>query len=99
MKTRIVALLAIAATTAKALAEKPGATLRVALSGTGADRTLTVEVAPIGDEIAGRSLMVGVSVTEGPISTRVPSGENAGKTLVEPFVVRSFTFQQAKLEG
>jgi len=41
--------------------------------------------------------MVGVSVTEGPISTRVPSGENAGKTLVEPFVVRSFTYKTAKL--
>ncbi len=43
--------------------------------------------------------MVGVTVTEGPISTRVPSGENAGKTLVEPFVVRSFAYKMDKLDS
>ena len=41
--------------------------------------------------------MVGVALTEGPITTRVPSGENAGATLVEPFVVRSFAYKKVKL--
>ncbi len=83
----------------KSLADKPGASIKLALSGKEADRSLKLDLSPIGSEIAGRSLMVGVVLTEGPITTRVPSGENAGKALVEPFVVRSFAFKQAKLEG
>jgi hypothetical protein len=82
----------------KALAEKPGASLRMALSGTGSERALTVDVSPLVPAIAGRELMVGVTVTEGPVSTRIPSGENAGKTLVEHFAVRSFAFQKLKLD-
>lgn len=82
----------------KALAEKPGASLRLTTSGAGPDRSLGVEVAALSPSIAGRDLMVGVSVTEGPVSTRVPSGENAGKTLVEHFVVRSFAFKKARLD-
>jgi hypothetical protein len=81
----------------KALAEKPGASLKLTLSDKGEDGTLKLDVAALSAEIADRPLMVGVSVTEGPISTRVPSGENAGRTLVEPFVVRSFAFQTSKL--
>jgi hypothetical protein len=81
-----------------ALAEKPGASLKLTLAGTGAERSLTVDVTPLAPEVSGRQLMVGMTVTEGPISTRVPSGENAGKTLVEPFVVRSFAYKTAKLE-
>ena len=81
-----------------ALAEKPGTTLKLALAGTGPDRTLSVDVAPLSSEVSGRQLMIGVTVTEGPISTRVPSGENAGQTLVEPFVVRSFAYKTTKLE-
>ena len=80
----------------KAIAEKPGASLKLALAGKDAERTLTVDLAAQSTEIVGRQLMVGVSLTEGPISTRVPSGENAGKTLVEPFVVRSFVYKTAK---
>ena len=83
----------------KALAEKPGASLRMALSGTGAERSLKVDVAPLVPSISGRELMVGVTVTEGPVSTRVPSGENAGKTLVEHFAVRSFAFKKLSLES
>jgi hypothetical protein len=81
----------------KALADKPGASLKLALAGKEAERTLTIDVAALSTEIVGRSLMVGVTVTEGPISTRVPSGENAGQTLKEPFVVRSFAYKTAKL--
>ena len=83
----------------KAVGEKPGATLKLALTAKGADRTLAVDVAPLSSEISGRQLMVGVAVTEGPIATKVPSGENAGRSLVEPFVVRSFAFKQARLES
>ena len=82
-----------------AMAEKPGASLKLAMEAKGTDRTLSVKVAPLSSEISGRQLMVGVAVTEGPITTKVPSGENAGKALVEPFVVRSFAFKQAKLES
>ena len=83
----------------KALAEKPGASLKLALDAKGQDRTVTLDVAPLSSEIAGRQLMIGMALTEGPITTRVPSGENAGSSLVEPFVVRSFAFKQARLES
>jgi hypothetical protein len=83
----------------KSLTDQPGASIKLALSGADTERSLKVDVSPLGSEIAGRSLMVGVALTEGPITTRVPKGENAGSALVEPFVVRSFAFQQVKLEG
>ncbi len=88
-----------AASIRKAMAERPGVSLRLALTGTGPDRSLAVEVGPLASSIAGRDLMVGVAVTEGPVSTRVTSGENAGKTLVEHFAVRSFAFQKAKFDA
>jgi hypothetical protein len=82
----------------KALAEQPGASLKLNLDDKpGSERKLAVEVAPLTTEIEGRTLMVGVTITEGPISTKVRSGENAGQTLVEPFVVRSFAYQKSKL--
>jgi len=81
----------------KALAEKPGASLKLGWANPSADRTLNVDVASLSPEVVGRQLMVGVTVTEGPITTRVPSGENAGQTLVEPFIVRSYTYKTAKL--
>lgn len=83
----------------KALGSGPGASLRLSLSGTGADRKLDVEVAGLAPEAVGRPLMIGVTITEGPVSTRVPSGENAGKTLVEHFAVRSFAYQTARLKA
>ncbi|WP_435010423.1 DUF1223 domain-containing protein [Tundrisphaera lichenicola] len=83
----------------KALAEKPGASIEMKLSGTGSDRSLNVDVAPLVSSIAGRDLMVGVTVTEGPVSTNIPSGENEGKTLVEHFAVRSFAFQKLKFDS
>jgi hypothetical protein len=83
----------------KSLDDKPGASIKLVLTGKEPDRTLKLEVKPLSAEISGRSLMVGVALTEGPITTRVASGENAGSALVEPFVVRSFAFKQAKLEA
>jgi hypothetical protein len=83
----------------KSQSEPPGASIKLAVSGKEADRSITVDVSPLSVEIAGRSLMVGLALTEGPITTRVKSGENAGSALVEPFVVRSFSFKHAKLEA
>jgi hypothetical protein len=83
----------------QSLLDQSGASIKLALNGKESERTLKVDVSPLGGEIAGRSLMVGVVLTEGPITTRVPKGENAGKALVEPFVARSFAFQRTKLES
>ena len=81
----------------KALKDEPGASLDLDIVGGGAERTLKARVRPLVASAEGRQLMVGVAVTEGPITTSVPSGENAGKALVEPFVVRSFAFQTGKI--
>jgi hypothetical protein len=85
----------------KSLADRPDASIQLSLAGgeKDAERILKVVVEPLGPEIAGRSLMVGVALTEGPITTRVPSGENAGSALVEPAVVRHFAFKQSKLDA
>jgi len=81
----------------KALKDEPGASLRLALDGEGAERSLDVKVGALAAGLDGRRLMVGVTVTEGPVTTRVPTGENAGKALVEPDVVRSFAYKTARL--
>ena len=83
----------------KSLAEKPGVSIKLALSGKDADQAAVMEVDALSTEVAGRSLMVGLVVTEGPMTTYVTSGENGGAALVEPAVVRSFGFKQAKLEA
>lgn len=80
----------------RSLAFKPAASIKLAFDGKGGERSLKVDVAFLSDELTDRQMLVGVSVTEGPIATRVPSGENEGKTLVEPNVVRSFTYKTAK---
>jgi hypothetical protein len=82
----------------QSLNDEPGVSLKLTLDDKkGTNRRLIVEVATLKTEIQGRPLMIGVAITEGPIATKVPSGENAGKTLVEPFVVRSFAYQKEKL--
>ena len=48
--------------------------------------------------VAGRDLLVGVAVVEDPVTTKVPSGENAGKTLVEHHAVRAFSYQTTRLD-
>jgi hypothetical protein len=84
----------------KAMSEDAGASLKLTLEDKkGSERPLKIEIAPVSKKIEGRDLMVGVTITEGPISTKVRSGENGGQTLVEPFVVRSVVFQKAKLEA
>ena len=84
---------------ALAVSEKPGALISSKLGGSAADsrRTLKVEVEANSPEIVGRDLIVGVALTENPISTAVASGENGGKSLVEHFATRSFVVRSTKL--
>jgi hypothetical protein len=83
------------------LAEKPGAAIVATLQGDdpkASRKTLTVKVEPLGREILGRELLVGVALFENPVTTDVRSGENAGKRLVEHFAVRKFVFQGTTFE-
>jgi hypothetical protein len=81
-----------------ALKEPPGVALELALDRDGGTRTLTAEVARLANGTAGRDLLVGVAVVEDRVTTKVLSGENACKTLVEPFTVRSFAHKIIRLE-
>jgi hypothetical protein len=82
----------------KALKEPPGVALKLALDGDGGTRTLSAEAASLANGVVGRDLLVGVAVVEDQITTKVRSGENAGKTLIEPFTVRSFAHKIIRLE-
>ena len=86
------------ATIKKALKEPPGIALKLALRGEGKKKSLAAELTGLESQVSGRELLVGVAIVEDSISTKVRSGENAGKTLVEPFTVRSFTHKFAQLE-
>jgi hypothetical protein len=84
-----------------ALNEKPGVLLELDLVA-GADprrRTLKVKTTAASDAAEGRDLMVGAAIVENPTTTDVPSGENAGKTLVEHYTVRKFAYQKVKLDA
>jgi hypothetical protein len=86
----------------RAVREKPGVALGIELApASGSDdprrKTLTLSVAARSAEAAGRDLLVGVAIFEDPVTTAVPSGENAGKTLVEHHAVRKFAYQKAQL--
>lgn len=74
----------------RALKEAPGVSLAVKWKGSGPSKTLEIAIADPTPDLIDKDLVVGVALTEGPTSTRVPAGENAGKTLVEHNVVRSF---------
>jgi hypothetical protein len=84
----------------RSLAEKPAVSLELALAGDRDNRSLSVELAAAEGAIdpIGRELMVGVAVTEDPVSTEIPAGENAGKTLLEHHAARSFAFKSTRLE-
>ena len=56
-----------------------------------------MEIKANSSDIVGRELIVGVGLTENPISTPVATGENGGKTLVEHFATRSFVVRPTKL--
>jgi hypothetical protein len=79
-----------------ALAERPTASIALALEavpGKPREKTLKVTVAARGSDVDGRELLVGVATFEDPVTTRVESGENAGKALVEHFAVRRFAVE------
>lgn len=85
---------------ARTLKAKPGVTLGIDLSEGRDDprrRTLAVTVTPLSAEVTGRDLLVGAAITEDPVTTAVPSGENKGKTLVEHHAVRKFVFEKVQL--
>ena len=82
----------------RARKEPPGVTLDLALAGEGDRKSLNVKVAARSSEVAGRNLLVGVALTEDPVTTAVPSGENAGRTLVEHHVVRRFDQKFTRVE-
>jgi hypothetical protein len=81
----------------KALAEPAAVSLGLAAEGTGKTRRVSVELKAQGETAVDRDLLVAVALVQGPIRTRVASGENAGKTLVEHAVVRSFRHQFTRL--
>ncbi len=83
---------------ARARNEPPAVDLDLALSGEGARKSLTVRVAARSADVAGRELLVGVAVTEDPVTTKVTADENAGRTLVEHHVVRRFDQRLARVE-
>ena len=82
----------------KAKAEAPGVALDLALDGDGPRRSVAVRLAARAAEAAGRDLLIGVALTQNRVSTRVPSGENAGRTLAETHVVRRLDHQFARLD-
>ncbi len=82
----------------QARAEPAGVTLDLNLDGKGSKKTVVVTIAPKVPEAVGRDLLIGVALTEEPVSTKILSGENAGKTLVEHHVVRRFDHKFVKLD-
>jgi hypothetical protein len=82
------------------LKQRPGVSLEIDLSGvpdTPGRKTLKATVTARADEVIGRELLVGAAIVENPTVTEVPSGENAGKTLVQPYTVRKFLYQKVTL--
>ncbi len=78
--------------------EAPGVKLAITLNGADRRKTVSVKIAARSDVVAGRELLIGMALTEDPVSTKVPSGENAGRTLVEHHVARKFEHKTIKLE-
>lgn len=58
----------------------------------------TVSFRPLANRLNGREVLLIAAVAEDGVSTAVPSGENAGKTLVEKWIVRSFQHQKVALK-
>ena len=83
------------------LNERPGVLLEIDLV-EGADnpsrKALKVNVTAVSAETVDRDLLVGAAIFENPTTTAIPSGENAGKTLVEHNTVRKFVHQKIQLD-
>jgi hypothetical protein len=76
------------ATIEQALKLPPDVALDLRLDGTGNRKTASVKIAARSPEVAGCALLIGMALTEDPVTTRVLRGENARLTLVEHYVVR-----------
>ena len=87
-----------AASIQQARSEAPGVDLGLDLAGSGDRKNLTVKLATRSAEVTGRDLLVGVAITQDHATTRVPRGENAGKTLEEFHVVRRLDHKFTKLD-
>ena len=81
----------------KALEERTAASLRLGLKSEGGSRVLSVETAAKTPEAVDREVLVCAAATEDPVSTEVPSGENAGKIFVEYHAERFFVHKVVKL--
>jgi hypothetical protein len=86
------------ATIEQALKNPPEVALDVNLDGTGNRKTVRMKIAARSPEMAGRELLIGVALTEDPVTTKVLRGENAGMTLVEHHVVRRLDHKFLKLD-
>ena len=82
----------------QALKQPPEVALDLDLDGTGIRKTVSVKIAARSPEVAGRELLIGVALTEDPVTTKVLRGENAGLTLVEHHVVRRLDHKFLKLD-
>ena len=89
------AALAALATASRATA---GVALDLTLGGAGPRKSLSIKLTSRSAAGDGRELLIGVALAEGPVTTKVPSGENAGRTLVEHQVVRRFIQKAATLD-
>ena len=78
--------------------EPPGVALGIHLDGSGSRKTVAVKLTARSGDIAGRDLLIGVALTQDRATTQVPSGENAGKTLVEHHVVRRLDHKFTRLD-
>lgn len=82
----------------RSLKEPPGVRLGVAMMGAGRARELVVDLSDPAAGVEPRDLIVCAAVVEDSIATNVASGENGGRTLVEPSVVRRFARRPARLD-
>jgi hypothetical protein len=75
-----------------------GVALEVALNGTGRRRALSVKLCRPSLSVVGRQLLVGVALTEDPVTTRVRSGGVTSRSVVEHHLVRRFEQETIRLE-
>ena len=81
----------------QAKTQAPAVGIDLSLDGSGPRKTVAVQLQTRTAEVAGRDLLIAVALTQNRVSTDVPSGENAGKTLVEYHVVRKLDHKFTKL--
>ncbi len=76
--------------------QKPEVTLEADLTD---DGRLTVTLTPNGDRLDGRRVLVTAVVRDDEVITRVPSGENGGKTLVNRHPARTYQTRGFDVDG